>query len=88
MIFESLVAWIVSICTFLLTFLPETDIDTINFINSGVLDFRSRLAQADWVFPVNTFLTVMTFFLTIEFIILVFKLIKFFVPKPLGSGQV
>lgn len=87
MIFEQIISLGVSVLTYLLTFLPETNIDTLNFITSGVTDFRSRLTQADWLFPVNTFLFILTIFFAIELIILVFKIIKFLVPKPFGAGH-
>lgn len=76
MIVEWLIDFVLTVIDAVVSLLPNADVNITNFIVNGLTNFRTLVAGVDWIFPVNTFLLVLTMVLTIEGIILLFKIGK------------
>jgi len=64
--------------TFLSIF-PQADSATVAAITSNVSGFRSAIAGANWIFPVDTLFLFLSIIITIEGLVLSSKLIRYII---------
>jgi hypothetical protein len=79
MILSAIINLLLPIVDFVIGFLPSADPGVTNFINSTTAYFRNILLVGNTYFDMNSLLLVLSFILTIEIIIMTYKLTKWIV---------
>ena len=75
-VFRSLVFGII---TFIGNLLPNADSNAVSQLNSAMGTFRSSLASASWLFPVNQLFIVLGIVIVIELSLFTWRIIKLIV---------
>lgn len=79
MLFDWVATAIYAMLSILLLLFPSANPTTVSSITSSVTTFRSYMAGANWIFPVDTFFTVLGLIIAIESSWLLYKLIRWLV---------
>jgi len=78
-IWQSIISVVIDVLKSVVELFPLADENTLSLYTEKVELFRSYLAQANWLFPVSDFFTILSAILTIEFALFTYRFVKFIV---------
>lgn len=76
MIWAGILTSIYAILQIFLQIFPFANTNTVNSINTSVSQVRNSIASAGWIFPIDTFFTLLTAVIVIETSIITFKVVR------------
>lgn len=86
-IWNGIITAIVSAINAMLSLFPNADPTTVASISTAIVNFKTAIAQADYLFPVDDFFTIMQIVIAVEAGILLIKIVHW-IAKNVSAGFV
>jgi len=77
MIFALLVDGVAGLFNFLIQFFPLANSSVVAYVTDQIVEFRALMVQANWIFPVADFFSVVSMVFLVESVYWLFKGIKY-----------
>ena len=87
MIWNGIIQSILAVFNLLLGLLPLADANVTTRLTASIIPFKTYMSNADWLFPVQDFFTILTIIMTIEAGIVLIKILHW-IAKNISAGFV